>query len=53
MLKLSDGIKMGIRHPRDARETRTQVAGTGLVVVVLPQAGESKFLLRIAQVVPP
>lgn len=39
VLKVSDSIKMGIRHPRDVRETRTQVAGTGLVVTVLPQAG--------------
>lgn len=39
LLKLSDSIKAGIRHLRDVRETRRQVAGTGLVVTVLPQAG--------------
>lgn len=53
VLKLSDSIKMRIRHPRDVRETRAQVAGTGLVVIVLLQSEGSQFLFCIAQAVPP
>lgn len=43
VLKLSDSIKMGIRNPRDVRETSTEVAGTCLVVIVFPQAGIPNF----------
>lgn len=45
VLKLSNSIKMGIRHPRDVRET--QVAGIDLVVIVLPQTGIPNFLSMV------
>lgn len=51
-LKLCDGTKTGIRHPKVIRGLGTQVDIGGLVVLALTWAGESWFLLLIAWVGP-